>query len=795
MKYLILALLFLSLCPAVLAHFTYNIVSNTMLLYLYDDVLVKELKVLDAHYAEHIDNFNAQEAKQIEHTLNLTLAKLNTPPPTLKEQEKELNTNIQHYNNLVQQHNHLLSQKKALTQQIKEETKTAIQENQHQIELVRSLINDLIDQINQDSEKLIDLERQEQTTRLFYHNQSYLLKKPLQDQLANLNSWITNINQTLNTKTKAYNQAVSDFKTNQQKQNTLIQEERSHIEQQKQNLETSKKEINTLVNTYNQKRETPCLTTQCETDLKNQQAIIQQKKEEHESQVLSFNNRLSLFNQSVHNNTRQNEQELSRLNKEKQELEQFKSAVLIEREQKNQAYEENIAKAQSIAQKEWDKAKEQLNQWQTKLTTEYGNDFRLFAQLLADWANAEPHTSLDTQALLESQNLLATKKQALCNYTQAYLFNVAQTICSHITNWHTLRQTAIVLHSQGIDTELKTALKQVEGQIQSLQTQVNTLSAQNTAQTNKLNTLTKQYNDQLPLREEQYTNLKTNLENTQDIKSQFIVQAYLMRVDLLNWEYTLIKSYMEPASSEVQGKMLSFFNESLNKFILLLSGQGEHKLKGYCFAETHKDTINNPLLVKASANEEAQASANEEAQASANEEAQDNNSSFKKEEHCKHYISGFPKKFRVPYRLINVLYLEALYNSPWEPTHLISAKEDLTSQLNQDVNQTSFRGREKQDLVLSWRHTPFISDFLNTKSNQITKLLQSTKEAFDKADKVSAVFIPYLFTQSFYQNIPFRKNTLNDITHYEVIIDDKPLWFVLEEGKLEVPPVSGEDTG
>ena len=321
------------------------------------------------------------------------------------------------------------------------------QNNEQELNTVRQEINNWISEVNEDSHKLSLLQAQEQKLRLFYHNQEYLSEEGLKRLSDSLDTWEVQADTAIRVKTKAYNQAVSDFETQQREHQALVAESRQQIQQEEQRLALLREEINTLVTQYNQDRESVCETEQCASMLKQQQALIKEKKESYEAQILLLPARWALFNQGVNEGTKQQESEKARLYAKKQELETFKQNLLQEWEQKKQAYEESVQMRQATAREEWTAVQEQLSQFQQQITMDYGEDFPFFLEKVNDWSKAvaldmSHFENLSAETTDKTVSRISDRAsrpamQALCAYTELYpLAEKAKNLCESIKKWH-----------------------------------------------------------------------------------------------------------------------------------------------------------------------------------------------------------------------------------------------------------------------------------------------------------------------------------------------------------------------
>ena len=321
------------------------------------------------------------------------------------------------------------------------------QNNEQELNTVRQEINNWISEVNEDSHKLSLGQAQEQKLRLFYHNQEYLSEEGLKRLSDSLDTWAVQADTAIRVKTKAYNQAVSDFETQQREHQALVAESRQQIQQEEQRLALLREEINTLVTQYNQARESVCETEQCASMLKQQQVLIKEKKESYEAQILLLPARWALFNQGVNEGTKQQESEKARLYVKKQELETFKQNLLQEWEQKKQAYEESVQMRQATAQEEWTAVQEQLSQFQQQIIMDYGEDFPFFLEKANDWSKAvaldmshfENLSAKTTDKTVSRISDTASRPamQALCEYTELYpLAEKAKNLCESIKKWH-----------------------------------------------------------------------------------------------------------------------------------------------------------------------------------------------------------------------------------------------------------------------------------------------------------------------------------------------------------------------
>ena len=756
------------------AHWTNDIVSNTMLLYLYHDVLPIELDTLKEQYAKHIAHFNTQEIQHINKKWASMRAQASPVPPTLKADEDRLNITVREHNHLIEQIKQKAKEQARLQQKINEEQQKQRAENQHQIDHTLEQINGLVNRVNNANRHLSKLHSQEQNLRLFYDNQEYMSEPNLQDHLAKLNKWNDQINQKLQAQTNNYNQAVSDFETKQEEQERRIAKRRAELLQKAEQLQSLQLRINTLISQYNQDRQATCKTNPCIHALQNQQALIEEKKQIYKEKSDSFNEEVGLFNRHVHQTERQQTVQKAQLNKEKQALAQFRKATATEREQKNQAWEEHVQDQQSRAFKEWERAQKNLSHFQSQLTANYGEDFYLFLEKLAHWSQAtEPslHESyladLPVWTIALDGNQSAPEQKAICEYSALYpLALEPKKLCEWVIKLQGLRKKTIDVNNQNRAHPLQQSLDTLSLEITELQKKAHTLSVQNENQKAQLNQSLREYQEQQEqLKKEQYTKWRKERQQIQNQKNQFIKQAYIIKGHLLNQEYNLLKAYWT-FSSPPLAESLSLFKDIRTQFLSFISGEGPIQFKGFCVSALKEP--NSPSLDRSP-----------------------NTLS------CSHYISGFPEGFTDPYKLMMTLYAKTR-NSPHvtQPHLSIDSPQEsfsLAGQQSHARDSISFlEGTEKQSAILSWMHTPFISDLLNKMITQIVDSLRKVEidplsPTEPLIDTKIHLAVRYLFAESFYQDIPFQKNTKSNWTHYEMLFNnDKILWFE-SSGKLKMP--------
>ncbi len=717
-------------CP-VQAHFTHGVVSHIMLSYLYDQALVPELDKLQSHYEKHIQEFSIEETQRINTWLTEEQAKLNTPPPALEEIRQSLNQGIQAYNSLFEQWEDNKRLKRQLRESLQAETKTALEENERQIKEIMAWINTLVATVNQRAEQLTALEATEKKSRLFYLNQDYMSEEPLKTQKAEMEQWKNRQDQKLNTEIRIYNQAVTDFETTQTTNNIFITEQKQEIARQEQALEQQESEINEQVAEYNRVREEECQTKECIEKLTEEKTLIAQKREKYAGELVSFNTFVSTFNQYIRDYKKTQNEGATLLRQQRQGLEQLKEDIFGEWDQKQQQWEATRQEHQATARTTWEKDKQELSQFQSQLTADYGEDFRLFTDQFALWSK-----TLQAEQQKTPQNSSGQAMQeALCAYSQQNPSALsAQNLCENITRRSTLQKEFGVLETDGVPTETRKALNKITEETAKLVKQMEQQFNQNEEKTADLNRMVAQYNNGRPLRQQRYENLKKEMAQKKDTALAFISIAYKLRASLLNKEYDLLHVGTSTASSPEEQESLNTFRTSWADFMSVMSG---------------------PLT----------------------------------------NVRGFPEGWTEPFHLVRVILAQAQKSLwPTDQYAFGTKTTNLPVHFESEGGQR-MEEEEKRELILTWMQTPFISAFLKAFSEKMAWVLaentgsvsqgQSANPSFEESVALeSSVFVGFLFLESMYHRGVFQKGEGSQPAHF--VFNDLVLWFQ-PDGKLERP--------
>ena len=725
------------------AHFTHDIVSNTMLSYLYDE-LIKEFNTLQSHYEEHIQEFNTQETYKINTWLLKEQIELNTLPLELDEIRQSLNTGIQKYNDMREQWDDKKTHKARLKAHFNVETKKAFEENTRQINQLMDQINNLVETVNNSAKQLMDLETTEQKRRLFYLNQDYMSEEPLKKQQDEMEQWRKQQNQNLSTKIEIYNQSATEFEDTQEVINVQITKQKQQITQQKQALEQQEREINERVAEYNRTREEECKNEECIKKLEEEKAQIAQKKQEYSSALGSFNALVLDFNQYRKDHRQQKNEDMTLLHHQREELDQLKQSISAEWDQKQQQWEESWQKHQAIARRAWEQEKQKLSQFQLQLKEDYGKDFRMFASQFALWSQTLQDPQQE-QKMAESSSRTAIE-EALCTYSQNNLSALlVQNLCDNITQLQNLQEEAEILLTKGASTETQIALNKIKEEIEQLGTQIEHQFKKNEEQTVQLNHKETQYNAQRSRKKQQNEELREELAQKRDTAMQFISIAYKLRASLLNKEHELLALMLTtPFSSSKEQENITNFKKSWADFMSVMSG---------------------PLKD----------------------------------------VRGFPENWTKPFRLVDLILVQ-VQRSIWPISPYTLETENITMPTAHFSNEEGnliqqIEKEEKREVLLTWMNTPFISDFLNAFSEKTLRLLTENKAQagdsssqddsitpfFDESVDVQSPFLTrFLFLESMYHLSHVQKIRKNQQAHYQLVFNDLVLWFQID-GKLERP--------
>ena len=537
--------LFLPLSSPCFAHFTHDIISYTMSSYLHDQF--EERKELwESRQVAHLITLKEQKQKEMEKTLKKEREKLGQLPRSLHEVQDSLNASIRRYNELPSQLEGVEQEK----QRIQEEYNKTIQKIREREELERQVvslaedINVLIRAINKEIRQLTDLETEERALKSFYGNKEYLNHSSIVQFKIKWEEWKQNQDREYEAQAMSYNNKVKEFEEWEQNQKQSIEQQRTQIKIKQEELDQLVQATNVLVSEYNVEREKECKTKECEDALLNKRDKIAEQRTEVEQQKQIIDNLISEVDEQESNYNEERKSLITELNVLRQNVETFSQRLSEENIRRTQQWEGRIRIQEEQARENWERAQEQLNQFQAMLKVNYGDNFSQFVEQLSHWNNVNQvaFTNLAAKSISQQDvERMQTSNNNLCGNHPDTLAARVRTICTFTKRVANLLGS--VSYSGVAFAEWTELLKQKEQEIADIKQELSKLDDENKKLKSQWDTQIRQYNEQHSERQAQYTGFSEQLGIQLNEQIQQIQEDYNRKHQLLVAEYELI-SYL-----------------------------------------------------------------------------------------------------------------------------------------------------------------------------------------------------------------------------------------------------------
>ena len=245
--------------------------------------------------------------------------------------------------------------------------------------------------------------------------------------------WKQNQDREYEAQATDYNSKVKKFKEWEQNQKQSIEQQRTQIKIKQEELDQLVQATNVLISGYNQAREKGCKTKECEDALLSKRDQIAEQKTEVEQQKQIIGNLISEVDEQEGNYNEERKRLMTELNVLRQNVETFSQHLSEENIQRTQQWEERIRIQEEQAQENWERAQEQLNQFQAMLKVNYGDNFPQFVEHFSHWntVNQVAFTNLAAKSVSQQDvERMQTSNNNLCANHPDTLAERVRTICT-----------------------------------------------------------------------------------------------------------------------------------------------------------------------------------------------------------------------------------------------------------------------------------------------------------------------------------------------------------------------------